>query len=93
MQKERHVERFHSVPERAVLWRIVVEDGVGRAGLAEAVDQRADKTELDAAGKLGGGGVRVLHRQRGEGGEAPGTFAHIFGEHVVRLLGDFDGGA
>ena len=91
VQIERHVERFHRAPERPVLRRVVIEDVLGRAGLREAVDQRADKAELlDAARELVGGGVRVLHRQRGKGGKAAGALGDVLGEHVVGLFGHGD---
>ena len=65
----------------------------GDRDLRKAVDQRADKPKLlDAAGEFGCGGFRILHRQRGEGGEAVGALAHFGGKHVVGLLGDGDRG-
>ena len=54
VQIERHVELLHRAPERPVLRQIVIEHVVRRAGLREAVDQRADEAELlDAAGQFG----------------------------------------
>ena len=91
MQIERHVERLDRAPERPVLRQIVIGHVIRRCRLREAVDQRTDKPEfLDAARELSGRSFRILHRQRGEGGEATGALAHVLSENVVGLLGHFD---
>ena len=91
VQIERHVERLDRAPERPVLRQVVIGHVVRRCDLREAVDQRADQAELlDAAGELGSGGFRVLHRQRGKSGEAIGALAHFGGQRVVGLLGHRD---
>ncbi len=87
VQIERNVERLDRAPERPVLREIVVGDVLRRSDLRKAIDQRADHSEfLDAAGELGDGGVRILHRQSGKGGETIGAFAHLGGQGIVGLF-------
>ena len=93
VQIERHVKRLDRAPERPVLRQVVVSDVVGRTDIGKAVDQGADETEVvDAALQLGNRLVRVVHRQRGEGGKAGGALGDVIGQHVVGLLGHRDGG-
>src|SRR5215831_14327018 len=68
MDIDRHVEVDSRSQDTVIAW-VVEEVAIGRA-----VDERTAEAELlHGAGKLGGGRVRLLHRQRGETRETIGT--------------------
>ncbi len=82
---DRHVE-VHGRREQAFIARVIEEAAFGRA-----VDERADEAQLlHGAHELAGGGIRALHRQDGEPGEAIWMAGNGGRQMVVHLAGDGD---